>query len=206
MNVCPAVLTVVDRNPDAGVDHDVLPRAQGDLHLRHDVPQHGFAVLELARAEQLDHRRPGTVATASGRTSADRRPPERLVSRLVAVGRQLEARRAAWRKPSRGSIWPNATNGSNTVSPSPSPSLFLAGRQDHLAAGAQDRAARQSCANSDVLERDGDVAEPAAPRPSPSPCRSKRHDDLVLARAGRALLVQELVADRIGAVTAERSS
>ena len=46
---------VVDRQPDTGVDPDMLPGVERDLHLRHHIPAHRLSPRQLPRAEQLDH-------------------------------------------------------------------------------------------------------------------------------------------------------
>src|SRR4030095_9714648 len=52
------VVRVFDRVPDADVDAHVLPRAQRDLELRHDVPVGSRSGFKLTIRNHLDHRRP----------------------------------------------------------------------------------------------------------------------------------------------------
>ena len=75
----------------ADAREQVLTRVQRHLNLRHDVPEHRLAAHELARREQLHHRRPRSPERALHEGAARGDAPERLALSLLGVERQLDA-------------------------------------------------------------------------------------------------------------------
>ena len=128
-----AVGALVERDAHTPVDHDVLPPAQRDLHLRHDVP---LRRSHRSRARARRATRPSATSAAEtpcSNVAPTARAPERLVAG-VAVSAGSSAPACACTKPSAGRTWPTVTNGSKTVTPLPSPSVSLPVGRDDFAA------------------------------------------------------------------------
>jgi hypothetical protein len=72
------VVSTGDRQAQAAVQLDVLPRAEGHLHLRDEIPVDGGPRFEIAGPENLDHGRPGPAKRALQKARAERDAPERF--------------------------------------------------------------------------------------------------------------------------------
>src|SRR5690606_2208669 len=65
-----------DGQPDATGEPDVLPRIEGHLHSRYDIPVDAGPAGERTRSQHLNHRRPVAPETSLRETLAHSRPPE----------------------------------------------------------------------------------------------------------------------------------
>src|SRR4029453_18865711 len=188
-----SLLTLIQRDPHADAQQNVLKFAERDLHLRHDVPFGGGAV--RARGEHFEHRGPGAPEPLiASEGVSERRAYKRFGVSEGLVRWDFDAAMHLKEGVGADDLSPHGKRpgGPDTAAQS---LILFAGRCDDGAAGGEDAPAIQV-----GVERpphgELDVADPAAPcAPGFLLCSGDWERPLELAARADAVLVDELIAD-----------